>query len=248
MFAMAAIMAMIAAPLQLVIGDLHGLNTQEHQPAKVAAMEGHFETRSGAPFYVVGWPDRDAAETKYALAIPKLGSLILHHDPNAEVTGLDAFPSEDWPNVALVFWCFRIMVGLGVLMILYGACAGVLMLRRRLFDARWLHRWAVVMAPSGLIAILAGWFVTEIGRQPWVVYGLMRTADAASPVGAPGVAASLVAFVTVYLFVFGAGVFYLLRLAARPTSAEPEPILQDGPIRTAGVAPGPAQRGGEQGS
>ena len=241
MFAMAALMAMIAAPLQLVLGDLHGLNTSEHQPAKVAAMEGHFETRESAPFHVVGWPDQEAGRMRAAISIPKLGSLILHHKLDAEVIGLDSIDRADWPNVALVFWSFRVMVGLGLLMILYGLCAFVLMLRRRLFEARWLHRWALVMSPAGLVALLAGWFVTETGRQPWVVYGLMRTADAASPVGAPAVAGSLLAFVVVYLFVFGAGVFYLLRLATRPTVAAPEPALQDGPIRTAGIMPGPAQ-------
>ena len=114
-------------------------------------------------------------------------------------------------------------------------------LRRRLYDAPWLHRWAIVMAPSGLIALLAGWFVTEVGRQPYLVYGLLRTADGASPVGAPGVAGSLLGFVVVYLFVFGAGIFYMIRLAGRPTAAPAELALQEGPIRTAGITPGPAQ-------
>ncbi len=248
MFAMAALMAMTAAPLQLVIGDLHGLNTQEHQPAKLAAMEGHFETREGAPFYVVGWPDQEAGEMQAAIAIPKLGSLILHHSLNAEVTGLDSIAQEDWPNVPFVFWSFRVMVGLGMLMILYGLCALVLGLRKKLFEARWLQGWAVAMAPSGLIAILAGWFVTEAGRQPYVVYGLMRTDEAASPIGAPGVAGSLLAFVVVYLTVFVAGAFYMIRLAVRdPEGVTGKRELKKGPIRSAGVEPGPAQKGGEQG-
>jgi len=242
MFTMAALMALAVAPLQLVVGDLHGLNTLEHQPAKVAAMEGHFETQSGAPLILFGMPDRDAGKTRGAIGVPKLGSLILEHELDAEVTGLDAFPKEDWPPVATVFWSFRVMVGIGVAMILFGLAAGVQMLRRRLFDGAWLFRWSVLMGPSGFIAILAGWFVTETGRQPWVVYGLMRTADSASPVGAPGVAASLLAFVIVYFVVFGAGIFYLLRLMRRtPEFAEDEPLHQ-GPLRSAGGAPGPARK------
>lgn len=245
MFTMAALMAMTVAPLQLVAGDLHGLNTQEHQPAKVAAMEGHFETRTGAPLILFGMPDREAAEVKAEIGIPRLGSLILKHDLNAEVTGLDAFPREDWPHVATVFWSFRIMVGLGLLMILYGIAAGVMLIRRRLYEAPWLHRWALLMSPLGFVALIAGWFVTETGRQPWVVYGLMRTADAASPIGAPGVAGSLIAFVTIYMMVFVAGIFYILRLMNRAPGMTGERALESGPIRTAGVAPGPAQDDGD---
>lgn len=240
MFTMAALMAMLVAPLQLVVGDLHGLNTKEHQPAKVAAMEGHFESREGAPLILFGLPDREAEKVHAEIGIPRLGSLILEHDLNAEVTGLDAFPKEDWPYVALTFWSFRVMVGIGMLMILFGAVSALQLIRGRLFDSPWLHRWAVGMAPLGFIAILAGWFVTETGRQPWVVYGLMRTADAASPVGAPGVGISLIAFVAIYMIVFGAGTFYLIRLMGRTPEIEDDRALKDGPIRTAGITPGPA--------
>ncbi|WP_321162859.1 cytochrome ubiquinol oxidase subunit I [Methylohalobius crimeensis] len=198
MFAMAVSMAVVVAPVQLIVGDLHGLNTLTHQPAKVAAMEGHFETHAGAPLILFGIPDMEEAETKYKIGIPKLASLILKHDFDAEVTGLDAFPREAWPNVPIVFWAFRIMVGLGMLMILFGIVGAVLTWRRRLFDAAWFHRWAVAMGPLGFVALLAGWFVTEVGRQPFAVYGLMLTAEGASPIGAPGVGGSLLGFIGVY--------------------------------------------------
>ncbi len=227
-------MAALVAPAQLLVGDMHGLNTQEYQPAKVAAMEGHFETRKGAPLILFGLPDMEAAETKYAIGIPKLGSLILKHDLDGEVTGLDAFPREDWPNVPVVFWSFRIMVGIGMLMILYGLAGAVHFFRKRLFEYRWYHRWAVLMGPLGFVAVLAGWFVTEVGRQPWLVTGLLRTSDVASPIGAPGVAGSLLAFIVVYLTVFAAGTFYILRLMGR-TPEEPKlASIRQGPLRSAG--------------
>jgi cytochrome d ubiquinol oxidase subunit I len=232
MFGMAVLMAVVLAPIQIIAGDQHGLNTQEHQPAKVAAMEGHFETRSGAPLILFGFPDMEAGETRYALEIPKLGSLILKHSFEGTVTGLDQFPREDWPNVPIVFWSFRIMVGIGFLMLLYGVTGAVLSARKRLFQNDLYLRWAMLMAPTGFIAILSGWFVSEVGRQPYVVYGLMRTADAASPIGAPGVAASLLGFFIVYMIVFGAGVYYMLKLMARPPHQTPESPGSDGPIRT----------------
>jgi cytochrome d ubiquinol oxidase subunit I len=246
MFSMAVLMAAIVAPMQIVLGDLHGLNTQEHQPMKIAAMEGHFETQRGAPLILFGMPDRDAGETRYAIEIPKLGSLILKHDPDGEVMGLDAFPRDDWPNVPLIFWSFRVMVGLGVLMAAFGVVGAVNYFRGRLFDARWHQFWAMLMAPAGFVAILAGWFVTEVGRQPYVVYGLMRTSEAHSPIGAPGVAFSLLAFFIVYMIVFGAGVFYLLRLMSRNPDAAAEAPLVEGPLRSAGSPPGPAIAGGAQ--
>jgi len=233
MLGMAVLMAALVAPAQLLVGDMHGLNTQEYQPAKVAAMEGHFETRKGAPLILFGLPDMESAETKYAIGIPKLGSLILKHDPEGEVTGLDAFPREDWPNVPLVFWSFRIMVGIGMLMILYGLTGAVQAFRKRLFDHGWYHRWAVLMGPLGFVAVLAGWFVTEVGRQPWLVTGLLRTADVASPIGAPGVAGSLLAFIVVYLTVFGAGTFYILRLMGRTPEDPKLASIRKGPLRSA---------------
>ncbi|KFZ31152.1 cytochrome D ubiquinol oxidase subunit I [Pseudidiomarina salinarum] len=214
MFSMAMWMALLVAPLQVVVGDLHGLNTQEHQPAKVAAMEGHFKTQTRAPLYLFGLPQQDTAEVKYGLAIPGLGSLILKHDVNAEVTGLDAFPRDEWPPVAIVFWAFRLMVGIGVLMLVIGIWSGIQRWRGKLYDSPLLHRVAVLSAPIGFVAVIAGWVVTEVGRQPWVVYGLMRTADAASPIAREGVAGSLLAFIVVYFLVFGAGTFYIVRKMA----------------------------------
>jgi len=244
MLGMAVLMAAVVAPTQLLVGDAHGLNTQEHQPAKIAAMEGHFHTQNGAPLILFGLPDMDAGETRFEVGIPKLGSLILAHDPNGQVTGLDAFPREDWPNVPIVFWAFRIMVGIGVLMILYGLTGAFFAWRKKLYDHPWYFRWGVLMGPAGFVAVLAGWFVTEVGRQPYLVYGLIRTADVASPVGAPGVAGSLFAFVVVYLTVFAAGTFYILRLMGRtPEVLDAEPI-KSGPLRSAGPVTPASTAGG----
>lgn len=237
MFSMAMWMATIVAPLQIVMGDMHGLNTLHYQPAKVAALEGDWDTSNAAPLILFGWPNMKQERTEYELAIPHLGSLILTHDWNGEVKGLKAFPPQDRPYSPLVFWAFRIMVGLGFLMAGIGITSLVLRRGGRLFHARWLHRVAVAMAPAGFIALLAGWVVTEVGRQPYTVYGLLRTADSVSPVGLPGVATSLAAFAVVYLIVYGAGFLYLLTLVAKPpVPAEPgpEPGL---PIRTAGITP-----------
>jgi len=237
MFAMAVLMAGIVAPIQIFVGDQHGLNTQEYQPAKVAAMEGHFETRAGAPLILFGIPDQEAGETRFALEIPKLGSLILQHDPDATVTGLDQFPRSDWPNVFVVFWAFRIMVGIGLLMLAFGLTGAVLAWRRRLFTARFYQYWALFMGPLGFVAILAGWWVTEVGRQPYLVYGLMRTAQGASPIGAPGVALSLLGFFIVYLIIFAAGTIYMLRLMVRSPEAPSAEPGGDGPTRLAHVLP-----------
>lgn len=216
MFSMALWMAALVAPLQIFAGDMHGLNTLKHQPAKIAAIEGHFETQRGAPLILFGWPDRKAGKTRYAISIPKLGSLILTHDLNGKVLGLKAFPRKDWPNAAIVFWSFRIMVGIGLLMALLGAISLWLRFRRRLFDAPLFHRFALMMAPSGFVAILAGWVTTEVGRQPFTVYGLLRTAESVAPIKAPALAGSLMAFVIVYFFVFGAGVYFLIQQLRKP--------------------------------
>ncbi|MCP1338332.1 cytochrome ubiquinol oxidase subunit I [Idiomarina sp. M1R2S28] len=214
MFSMAMWMALIVAPLQVLVGDFHGLNTQEHQPAKVAAMEGHFHTEARAPLYLFGMPNQETAEVDYALKVPGLASIILKHDIDAEVTGLDQFPREDWPPVATVFWAFRIMVGVGMLMVLAGLWSGFQRLRGKLYDNKLLLRFSLLMGPMGFVAVIAGWIVTEVGRQPWVIYGLLRTADAASPIDKAGVAGSLIAFIVVYFLVFGAGTFYILRKMA----------------------------------
>ncbi|MBW2603896.1 MAG: cytochrome ubiquinol oxidase subunit I [Deltaproteobacteria bacterium] len=215
MLGMAMIMAIFVAPIQAVMGDLHGLNTLEHQPAKVAAMEGIWDTEQGAPLKLFGWPDQEEEKTKYAIEIPKLSSLILTHDPNGEVKGLKEWPKDERPPVAWVFWAFRIMVGIGVLMIFTGVTAAILFLRKQLFKKPWFQLWCMAMTPLGFIAVLAGWFVTEIGRQPYVVYGVMRTAETVSPVMGFQVAMSLMAFIFSYAFVFGAGSYYILRLIGK---------------------------------
>jgi cytochrome d ubiquinol oxidase subunit I len=244
MFSMAMWMASIVAPIQLVAGDLHGLNTLEHQPAKNAAMEGHWETRAGQPLILFGLPDMEAETTRYAIEIPRLGSYILTHDWNGTVKGLKDWPRADRPNAAIIFWSFRIMVGIGTLMILVGARSLWLRFRHRLADSALLLRAVVLMGPSGFIAVLAGWITTEVGRQPYTVYGLLRTADSVSPIAAPAVAASLIAFIVVYFLVFGAGTYYLLRLMAHaPEPHEPD-IEKGAPTRAAGITPAPGLRSG----
>ena len=241
MFSMAMWMAVMVAPLQIVVGDLHGLNSFEHQPAKIAAIEGHFETEAGAPFYLVGLPNMAAEKTEYAISIPKLGSLLLTHDANGTVPGLKQWPPQDRPNAPLLFWTFRVMVGLGFLMAGLGALALWQRWRGRLYTSRPLLRFALLMAPSGFLAVLCGWITAESGRQPYTVYGLLRTSESASPIDAPAVASSLVAFVLVYATVFGAGAFYSLRLMLkRPELFEPD-LPRDEPTRAAGITPGPAQ-------
>jgi cytochrome d ubiquinol oxidase subunit I len=239
MVSMAMWMAAIVAPIQVVAGDQHGLNTLEHQPAKIAAMEGHFETRKGQPLILLGLPDMEAETTRYAVEIPKLGSLILTHHWDGEVKGLKAWPKGDRPNSTIVFWSFRIMVGIGVLMVAAGIWSLWLRLRGRLYDAPWFLRAAVAMGPAGFVAVLAGWITTEVGRQPYTIHGLLRTADSVSVIAAPAVAASLLAFIFVYFLAFGAGTLYLLRLMARPPQLDEPDTPDDAPVRAAGITPAP---------
>ena len=240
MFSMAMAMVTVTAPIQILVGDQHGLNTLEHQPAKVMAMEGHFESHpDGAPLILFGLPDMAAARVRYEISVPKLSSLILKHALDAPLKGLDTLPRSDWPPVPIVFWSFRIMVGLGLLMLLLGGWSLLARLWRGLFDWPWLHRLALAMGPAGFVAVIAGWVTTEVGRQPYTVYGLLRTADSVSPLQAPAVASSLLAFIGVYFIVFGAGVYYILRLMGHaPQPGEPGPA--DMPTRAAGITPGPA--------
>ncbi|MFN2329026.1 MAG: cytochrome ubiquinol oxidase subunit I [Chromatocurvus sp.] len=237
MFSMAMWMATIVAPMQIVLGDLHGLNTLEHQPVKVMAMEGHYQSYpDGAPLILFGIPNSAESRVDYAVQIPKLSSLILKHDLNAPLDGLDTVPAEDHPPVGIVFWSFRIMIAIGLLMAGLGALSLLARVRGKLYEWRPLHRFALLMGPSGLVAVLAGWITTEVGRQPWTIQGLMRTAESASPLAAPAVAASLVAFVLVYFAVFGAGVIYIMKLMAKPPMPhEPEPPHI--PVRSAGTTP-----------
>lgn len=242
MFTMAMGMLVVTAPIQVFVGDLHGLNTLTHQPVKIMAMEGHFESHpEGAPLYLFGWPDQEAATVRFPLAIPHAGSLILEHSLSAPMDGLETVPREEWPPVPIVFWSFRIMVGLGLLMFTLGAIALIAHLRGRLYDWKNLHRFALVMGPAGFVAVIAGWVTTEVGRQPYTVYHLLRTAHSVSPLDAPAVATSLIAFVIVYFAVFSVGTWYILRLMGHPPVPS-EPGLEKGtaPIRTAGITPAPA--------
>ncbi|KVE35503.1 cytochrome ubiquinol oxidase subunit I [Burkholderia sp. TSV86] len=213
MFSMALWLLLVLAPLQAVVGDQHGINTLRHQPAKIAAIEGLWDTeKGGTPLNLFGIPDMDAQTTRYALQIPHLGSLILTHSWDGEIRGLKSFPPEDRPNSTVVFWSFRIMVGLGFAMIGVAVLAWLLRRRGRLYEAKWFHKLALAMGPSGFISLLAGWVTTEAGRQPWVVYGVMRTSQAVSPLSAQQVSVSLMTFVVVYFLVFGTGVYYMLKL------------------------------------
>lgn len=238
MFSMATGMILVVAPIQIVAGDMHGLNTLEHQPVKVMAMEGHFESHpEGAPLILFGLPDQEAQEMRWSVEIPKLSSLILKHSLDAPLDGLDGVPRDEQPPVAIVFWSFRVMVTLGMLMLGLGLWSLWARFRGRLYDWKALHRAALAMGPAGFVAVLAGWITTEVGRQPWTVYGHLRTADSLSPLDASAVGTSLVAFIVVYFFVFGAGTFYLLRMMSMTPGTE-RMGLRDGPIRTAGITPG----------
>jgi cytochrome d ubiquinol oxidase subunit I len=204
-------------------------------------MEGHFESHpDGAPLILFGLPDQAAKEVNYAVEIPKLSSLILKHDINAPLAGLDTVPDEEEPPVAIVFWAFRIMVGIGFAMLGIGAWSLLARWRKSLYTDGFLHRAALLMSPAGLIAVIAGWVTTEVGRQPYTIYGQLRTIDSVSPIAAPAVATSLLLFIVVYFIVFGAGVFYIIRLMGQaPAPHRPGVESEKGPIRTAGMTPAP---------
>lgn len=219
MLTMAVFFAAIFAPLQIFIGDLHGLNTLKHQPAKVAAMEGIWETEKGAALRLFGWPDEEAEETRYSVEIPKLASLILTHDREGEIKGLKEWAKEDRPPVAIVFWSFRIMVAIGVMMVATAFLGVFLYWRKRLYDTTWFQCLAMGMMPMGFVAVLAGWFVTEVGRQPYTVYGVIRTGESVSPVLPEYIAISLMIFIVAYIFIFGMGTYYILKLIKKGPQA-----------------------------
>ncbi|MCY1285419.1 putative cytochrome bd menaquinol oxidase subunit I [compost metagenome] len=226
MLSMAMWMALIVAPIQAVVGDAHGLNTLEHQPAKIAAIEGHWENRPGeaTPLILFGLPDMQAEKTRYSIEIPYLGSLILTHSLDRQIPALKSFPKEDRPNSTVVFWSFRIMAGLGMLMILTGLLALLLRRNGALYRHKGFLRLVLAMGPSGLIALLAGWFTTEVGRQPWVVYGLLRTAHAASEHSVVQLSVTLAIFVAVYFALFGAGIGYMLNLVRKGPQGHDHPV------------------------
>jgi cytochrome d ubiquinol oxidase subunit I len=209
-------------PLQILLGDMHGLNTFHHQPAKIAGMEGHWETRAGAPLVLFGWPDQRAETTRWALEVPYLGSLILTHSLDGTVRGLKEWPPQDRPPAAIIFWSFRVMVGIGFLMLGVIVIANWLRWKDRLYDTDWFLRLCEACLPLGFIAVIAGCITTEVGRQPWIVYGLLRTADAVTPSLTGGnVLASLIVYIGVYLVVYPVTLYYLVLLVrAGPVAAE----------------------------
>ena len=232
MLRLATAFACIVVPLQIAAGDLHGLNTLEHQPAKVAAIEGHWHQGAageGVPLVVWGVPDEQAERNRHAVEIPRLGSLVLTHSWDGQVPALGDIARDDRPPVKPVFYAFRLMVGIGMLMLVLALTSAWAWWRGALETRRWLHVAWNAMLPAGFVAIIAGWFVTEIGRQPYVVHGLLRTADAVSPVSAASVAASLAVYVLAYALVFGFGIAYLYRMLRRgPLPHEPEPRTEGG--------------------
>jgi cytochrome d ubiquinol oxidase subunit I len=205
----------VLAPLQLLLGDQHGLNTLEHQPIKIAAMEGHWDGSKPGDFHIFAWPDEKAERNWFEISIPRGSSLVLTHDPNGLFPGLKSVPPDERPPVVPVFFAFRIMLAIGFFMIaaaLYGAW---LMWRGTLERTRWYltvvaHTWW-----TGFVAVIAGWVVTETGRQPWIVQGILRTADAVSPVPGGSIATTLALFVLVYGVVFSFGIYYINRLIAK---------------------------------
>jgi len=223
-FSLAMGMVAVTAPLQVLVGDFHGLNTLEHQPMKVAAMEGLWETTEGMHLVLFAIPDQAAQTNHFQISIPKLGSMILTHHWDGEVKGLNEVSVADQPPVALVFYSFRVMVGIGFLLLAIGVISLWLRYKGRLYDTRWFHQLVLVSSPLGLVAILAGWIVTECGRQPWTVYGLMRTADSVSPVAAGAVATSLTLFVVVYGVLLFAFLLYFRRAIALGPALEAEPV------------------------
>ena len=217
-------MVAILAPLQLFIGDQHGLNTLEHQPAKVAAMEAHWDGNEPADLVLFAWPSESQEKNLFEISIPNFASVILTHTWDGRIKGLKDFAPQDRPPVKPVFFAFRVMVGLGLLMIAAGLIGAFLWWRGALFNTQWFLRPLSMSWPAGFIAILAGWWVTETGRQPWLATGIVRTADAASPVSAGAVLTTLVLFVIVYGIVFSMGIYYINRLIEKgPAGASIKP-------------------------
>lgn len=234
---MAVLMMALVTPIQVMVGHESGIVAGHHQPAKVAALEGWWTTRAQQPTVLIGWPDEEAETNHFEIAIPGFGSTVNNAGPDVVLPGLDQFEEQDRPPVWITFWAFRIMVGMGVIMLtlgLWGAAAWAL---KRLDAATWYHRALVLAAPSGFVAVLTGWITAEVGRQPYLVYGVLRTADAVSPVSAASVATSLLFFIVVYAIVFSAGALYILRLIAKgPESDEPPPQSNQPPGTPLGAA------------
>lgn len=230
-------MLLVMAPSQAVIGDFHGLNTQEHQPVKVAAMEGNWETDTRVPLLLFALPDQENQTNHFEIGIPGMASLILAHDIDGEVPGLDLVPQEEQPPVMLVFWSFRVMVGLGFLMIGFAIAGLVLRRGGRYAENRWFLQGLRLMSLTPFVAVLAGWFVTEFGRAPWVVYGMMTQAEGLTPSLTGGMALfTLIGYIVVYALVFSAGVYYLMRVLHDGLEAKDREYSSDHPKRPLSAA------------
>jgi cytochrome bd ubiquinol oxidase subunit I len=229
--------AAIVAPLQVFIGDQHGLNTAKHQPIKIAAMEGHWDGSKPGDFYVFAWPNEKAERNDYALSIPKAGSLVITHDPNGLYQGLKSVPPSERPPVPTVFFAFRLMLLIGFSMVGTGLVGVWLWWRGRLFDSRWYLWPASKVWWAGFVAVIAGWTVTESGRQPWLAHGILKTANALSPVPAGSIAFSLAMFIVVYGIVFSMGIYYINRLIVLgPQGRSIEPSAHGSPGRPLSAA------------
>jgi len=214
----------LLVPLQMVLGDLHGLNTREHQPAKLAAMEANWETQSRMPLLLFAWPDEQAEANRYEISIPALGSVILTHELDGVVRGLKEWKPQDRPPVAIPFFSFRLMVGIGLAMLALTFCSWWVWAHGALDRARWFHRLCEAASPLGFVAVIAGWVTTEVGRQPWTVYGLLRTNDSVTPsLTGSDVLASLIVYVIAYVVIFGVGGYFMVRfLRAGPVDKAPD--------------------------
>jgi cytochrome d ubiquinol oxidase subunit I len=223
MMRMALDLLIVAVPLQMVLGDQHGLNTLEYQPAKLAAIEGRYDTAQPAPLTLFGIPDDEAAVMRHAIEVPDLGSLILTHSWNGAIKGLKEWPAQDRPPVGPPFFAFRIMVGIAFIMLFVAIAGQALRWRGRLWETSWFLRLCPWVAPLGFVAVVAGWTTTEVGRQPWTVYGLLRTADSVSPsLTGSDVAISLACYVAVYLIMFPTGIAFMAGLVRRGPQEQPE--------------------------
>ncbi|HET8554724.1 MAG TPA: cytochrome ubiquinol oxidase subunit I [Rhodanobacteraceae bacterium] len=217
----ALVFVAVVIPVQIFVGDLSGQVVREYQPAKLAAIEARWNTQENVPLTLFAWPDENTESNDYALDVPHLGSVILTHSWSGKVEGLKDFPPRDRPPVAAPFFSFRVMVGLGILMLVLAIVGLVLWKCKHLYDRRWYLRSWMLMMPAGFIALLTGWYTAEIGRQPWVVYGVMRTAQAASPVLASSVLTSLIVYFVTYMILFGFGSWYLLKVLRHGPDAAP---------------------------
>jgi cytochrome bd ubiquinol oxidase subunit I len=216
MFSITLWLLLLLVPLQIFLGDQHGLNTLEHQPAKLAAIEGDFKTETPTPLNLLAIPDQNTATDRFDVAIPRLGSVILMHSWNGTVKGLDQFPRQDWPTVIFPFFAFRIMVGVGFLMLALVIWGNWMRRGDRLFRNPRLLRPFELAAPLGFIAVIAGWVTTETGRQPWTVYGLLRTVDSVSPsLTGWDVLVSLLCYIVAYAVIFPSGWIVMSRIVRR---------------------------------